>query len=116
MKPACVVEVYTTKFSHSLFYWKFRKTWFLLKKNVSQWIPKISESKTFVLSYFKVKNNPDCSNKEYNVVFKHFYHNITVFPKSKKKSALINEWKIVAYREESEQSEALANKFGLSQI
>ena len=39
-----------------------------------------------------------------------------VFPKSKKQSALINDWKIVAYREESEQSEVLANKFGLSQI
>ena len=33
-----------------------------------------------------------------------------------KKSVLANDWESVAYWEESEQSEVLANKFGLSQM
>ena len=48
MKPVGVVEVYATKFSQSRFYWKSRKVWCL--KYVLQWIPKIIESTTFVLT------------------------------------------------------------------
>ena len=33
MRPVNLVEVYTTTFSHSLFYWKF-STWCLLKKRI----------------------------------------------------------------------------------
>ena len=47
--------------------------------------------------------NPGCPNKEYNVVFKHFHQNIRVYPRSKKKHALTNDWENIAYWEECEQ-------------
>ena len=38
------------------------------------------------------------------------------YPRSKKISTLFNDWENIAFGEESEKSEALANKFGLLQI
>ena len=40
----------------------------------------------------KIKQNPGCPNKEYNVVFKHFHQNIKAYSRSFKKSALTNDW------------------------
>ena len=48
---------------------------------------------------------------EYNAIFIHIHQNIRAYPRSKKKSALINHWENMAYWEESEQNEVLANKF-----
>ena len=62
---------------------------------------------------FSLKEIPQCSpNKEYNLAFK---QNIRAYPRSKK-TALTNDWESIANWQESEQSEALMNKFSLSQI
>ena len=64
---------------------------------------------------FSLKEIPGCPNKEYNLVFKHFHENIRAYPRSKK-AALTNDWESIANWQESEQNEALTNKFSLSQI
>ena len=65
---------------------------------------KASDQKPLFLFKIKIKQNPGCLNKEYNVVFKHFHKNIRAYPSSN-----------VAYWEESEQSNVLLKKFRLSQ-
>ena len=65
---------------------------------------KAPDQKTLFLFKIKIKQNPGCLNKEYNVVFKHFHQNIRAYPRSN-----------VAYWEESEQSNVLVKNFGLSQ-
>ena len=59
----------------------------------------------------KIKKIPGCPNMEYNVIFKHFQQNIRAYPRSKRKSALINDCENIAYWEDSEQSEALEGGF-----
>ena len=65
---------------------------------------KAPDQKSLFLFKIKIKQNPGCLNKEYNVVFKHFHQNIRAYPRSN-----------FAYWEESGQSDVLVNKFGLSQ-
>ena len=52
----------------------------------------------------KMKQNPGCSNKEYNVIVKYFHQNTRVYLRSKIKSAL------------TKQRKALTNRFGFSLI
>ena len=59
----------------------------------------------------KIKQNLGCSSKEYNANFNCIHQNIRAYPRSNTKSALINDWKNIAYWGESEKSEPLANKF-----
>ena len=40
----------------------------------------------------KIKQNPDCPNKEYNVIFKNFHQNIRTYRRKNNKFALINDW------------------------
>ena len=63
----------------------------------------------------RIKQNPGFPCKEYNSVFKHCHQNIRAYPRSKKRSAMTNDWENIAYLEEPEQSVVLVNKFGLSQ-
>ena len=65
---------------------------------------KVPDQKPLFLFKIKIKQNPGCLNKEYNVVFKHFHENIRAYLRSN-----------VVYWEESEQNDVLVNKFGLSQ-
>ena len=39
----------------------------------------------------RIEQNPDCPNKEYNVIFKHFHQNIRAYPRSKKKC--VDQWR-----------------------
>ena len=53
----------------------------------------------------KIKQNPGCQNKEYNVNIELIHQNIRAYPR-RKKSALINHLKnIIAYWRKFEQSE-----------
>ena len=61
---------------------------------------KAPDQKPLFLFKIKIKQNPACLNKEYNVVFKHFHQNIRAYPRSN-----------VAYWEESEESNVLMKKF-----
>ena len=61
---------------------------------------------------FSLKEIPGCPNKEHNLAFK---QNIRAYPSSKK-TALTNYWESIANWQESEKTEALMNKFSLSQI
>ena len=66
--------------------------------------------KSLFLLKIKIKQNPGCPNKEYNIIFELFYQNIRVYPRIKKNL----HWSIIGkilHTEESEQSEGLANKF-----
>ena len=60
--------------------------------------------KSLLLFKIKIKQNRGCLKKDYNVVFKHFHQNIKAYPRSN-----------IAYSEESEQSDVLVKKSGLSQ-
>ena len=60
---------------------------------------KSPDPKPLFLLIVKIKQNAACRNKEYNLAFKHFHENIRIYPRSYKKSALINDWENVAYWE-----------------
>ena len=76
-----------------------------------------SEWKSLFLLKIKIKRNPSYPSKKYNAVFKPIHQNIRVYPRSKKKSALINDWKnIIVNWVKSEQDQALANNLGLFQM
>ena len=65
----------------------------------------------------KRKQSSGCPNKEYNAIFMHINQNIRAYPRSEKRIELIEvPENIFACWKESEQSEGLANKLGLSQI
>ena len=65
----------------------------------------------------KIKQNLGCLNKEYNVQSSTTFIRISGPIAEVKKFALINDYEnIIAYSEESEQSEVYANKCGLFQI
>ena len=57
---------------------------------------KLPDWKSLFLFKIKIKENPGCPNKGYNVVFKNFHQNIRAYYRSKKESALINDWKNIA--------------------
>ena len=75
-----------------------------MKEDEGDIFSKAPDQKPLFLFKIKIKQNPGCLNKEYNVVFKHFHWNIRAYPRSN-----------VAYWEESEQSNVLVKKIGLSQ-
>ena len=86
-----------------------------MEEDVGGVFSKVPNLKLFLLKII-IKQKLGCPNKEYNVIFKHFHQSIRACNSEIKKSALINNWENIAYWEESEQSEALADKFGLPQI
>ena len=74
---------------------------------------------SFWLVSARLRSLPMFILAEYNAIFKHIHQNIRIYSRSekkKKKSALINYLENIVYWEESEQSEALTNKFVLLQI
>ena len=64
---------------------------------------KLQTEPLFLLK-IKIKQKPDCLNKEYNAIFEHIHLNIRAYPRSKKYTLINNYENIIAYSEESEQS------------
>ena len=52
---------------------------------------KVPDSESLFLLKRTIKQNPGCPNKNYNAIFKNIHQNIRAYPRSKKKSALIND-------------------------
>ena len=105
MKPVSVVEVYTTKFSHSLFLLKTQKNLYggiqkVLRSKFSNFAPPCCLSllvlhpdwKPLFLLKIKIKQNPDCPNKEYNAILKHIHQNIRAYFRSKKNPSKVRRW------------------------
>ena len=59
-------------------------TKFLYEKRWWSISSKVPDRKSLFLVDIKIKQNPGCPNKQYNVVFKHFRQNIRAYPKIKK--------------------------------
>ena len=71
MKPEFVSAfLLLTKFLHE------RRWWSIFRK--------APDRKPLFLLNIKIKQNPGCSNKQHNVVFKHFRQNTRTYPRSKK--------------------------------
>ena len=55
-----------------------------MKRNEGDIFSKFPGWKPLLLFKIKIKQNPGCQNKEYNVDFKHFHQNIRAYHRSKK--------------------------------
>ena len=65
-------------------------TKFLYERRWWSIFSKVRDRKPLFLLKIKIKQNPGCPNKHYNVVFKHFRQNIRAYPRSKK--ICIDQW------------------------
>ena len=68
---------------------------------------KVPDWKPSLLLKIKIKQNPGYPNKD---VFNHIHQNIRAYPKSKKSALIHDDENIVAYSEQSKQSEGVGKQ------
>ena len=62
-----------------------------MEKDETGIFSKAPHSKSLFLLKRTIKQNPGWSNKNYDAIFKDIHQNIRTYPRSKKKSALIDD-------------------------